>query len=375
MPSRAVKLETDAVEPSGAFAAHLSRYTLGQGTRQSPRRLKTKLEPTDSLLLPATDEQASVDLKASQSPAFVPTKLAEVASPRPSPGKRRRSAKELEEIALLEPVPDRLAPGIQLCFCGINPGRISSLVGFHYGNTARNSFYNCLHFSGLTERLLVPSESVDLPTEYGYGITDLCPRPSPGMDDVATSEFSEGVPVLLQKLATYRPKLLFFVGVGIAAIFFKGLNIGAPQRIAAAKAWKGWSQWPDQTARPALTGLQPFSLQFDDGSLCYVYVAVSTSHRAAGIREPAKTAMFNEARIILAHLKGDQPDDMVEAALANTTPSGWQFQLEVARTRAQPSGLSLRSALNRQACETHELAPSQRAVSNLRKAPMPARQH
>src|SRR5207237_2147978 len=52
-------------------------------------------------------------------------------------------------------VPDVLAPGLRVVFCGINPGRVSAAAGAHFAN-ARNDFWRLLHDAGLTDRLLTP---------------------------------------------------------------------------------------------------------------------------------------------------------------------------------------------------------------------------
>ena len=61
-------------------------------------------------------------------------------------------------------VPDVLAPGLDVVFCGINPGRVSAAAGAHFANP-RNDFWRLLHDAGFTPRLLRPDEQFELPKE------------------------------------------------------------------------------------------------------------------------------------------------------------------------------------------------------------------
>jgi hypothetical protein len=42
------------------------------------------------------------------------------------------------------PIPDVLAPGLRVLFCGINPGRVSAAAAAHFANP-RNDFWRLLH--------------------------------------------------------------------------------------------------------------------------------------------------------------------------------------------------------------------------------------
>ena len=58
-------------------------------------------------------------------------------------------------------LPDVLAPGLDVVFCGINPGRVSAAAGAHFANP-RNDFWRLLHETGFTPRLLDPQEQQEL---------------------------------------------------------------------------------------------------------------------------------------------------------------------------------------------------------------------
>ena len=58
-------------------------------------------------------------------------------------------------------VPDVLAPGLRVVFCGINPGRVSAAAHAHFANP-RNDFWRLLHAARFTSRLYEPSEQFEL---------------------------------------------------------------------------------------------------------------------------------------------------------------------------------------------------------------------
>ena len=53
-------------------------------------------------------------------------------------------------------VPDILAPGLRVVFCGINPSLYSAAVGHHFARPG-NRFWPALHGAGFTDRLLLPN--------------------------------------------------------------------------------------------------------------------------------------------------------------------------------------------------------------------------
>jgi double-stranded uracil-DNA glycosylase len=49
-------------------------------------------------------------------------------------------------------VPDVIAPGLRVLFCGINPGLYSGATGHHFARPG-NRFWRTLHQAGFTEEL------------------------------------------------------------------------------------------------------------------------------------------------------------------------------------------------------------------------------
>ncbi|MFR9676457.1 G/U mismatch-specific DNA glycosylase [Streptomyces sp. TR06-5] len=108
-------------------------------------------------------------------------------------------------------MPDILANGLRVLFCGINPGLWSAATGHHFARPG-NRFWPVLHRSGFTPRQLAPHEEREL-LEYGLGITNLVARASARADELTRAEYVDGGRVLERKVARHRPRWLAVVGV------------------------------------------------------------------------------------------------------------------------------------------------------------------
>ena len=109
-------------------------------------------------------------------------------------------------------LPDLIAPGLSILFCGINPGLYSAAVGYHFARPG-NRFWPTLHRAGITERLLTPAEGREL-LQYGCGITDLVARSSASAAELTTDELIGGRQRLLEKVKRYAPRCLAILGSG-----------------------------------------------------------------------------------------------------------------------------------------------------------------
>jgi double-stranded uracil-DNA glycosylase len=107
-------------------------------------------------------------------------------------------------------VPDVLAPGLRVIFCGINPGHWSAAAGAHFANP-RNDFWRLLNDAGFTPRLLAPEEQHELPA-LGYGLTNAAFRTTRGSSDLRRADFA-GAAERLERLAEeLGPAWIGFVG-------------------------------------------------------------------------------------------------------------------------------------------------------------------
>jgi double-stranded uracil-DNA glycosylase len=106
---------------------------------------------------------------------------------------------------------DRIAAGLQVLFVGINPGIRSAQTGHHFAGFS-NRFWKLLFDSRLVPEPIGCADDVRLP-EWGYGITNLIARPSPGIDDLRPQEYVQGWSVLDRKIRRYHPEIVALVGV------------------------------------------------------------------------------------------------------------------------------------------------------------------
>jgi double-stranded uracil-DNA glycosylase len=106
---------------------------------------------------------------------------------------------------------DRIRPGLRVLFVGINPGVRSATTGHHFAGYS-NRFWKLLWESRLVPEPMTFEHDDRLP-EFGFGITNLVARPSPGIDALLPSEYLEGWKVLERKIRRYRPEIVALVGV------------------------------------------------------------------------------------------------------------------------------------------------------------------
>jgi double-stranded uracil-DNA glycosylase len=108
---------------------------------------------------------------------------------------------------------DRIAPGLRALFVGINPGVRSAQTGHHFAGFS-NRFWKLLFESGLVSEPIT-YEDDDRLVEWGYGITNLIARPTPGINDLRPAEYTAGWRILNRKIARVRPEVLAIVGVTV----------------------------------------------------------------------------------------------------------------------------------------------------------------
>jgi double-stranded uracil-DNA glycosylase len=107
-------------------------------------------------------------------------------------------------------VPDVLAPGLRVVFCGINPGRASAAAGAHFANP-RNDFWRLLHAAGFSPRELEPAEQWEALAE-GVGLTNAAFRTTPGSGDLRRGDFTGAAERLEALAADLHPGWIAFVG-------------------------------------------------------------------------------------------------------------------------------------------------------------------
>ena len=135
-------------------------------------------------------------------------------------------------------VPDVIGPGLQVLFCGINPGLYTAAVGHHFARPG-NSFWPALYQSGFTTRLLSPfAERELLPLQLG--VTNVVARATAAASELTKEDFIKGGRRLRAKVRRYRPRIVAVLGVGAYREAFarpKAVIGEQDERLADARVW------------------------------------------------------------------------------------------------------------------------------------------
>jgi TDG/mug DNA glycosylase family protein len=129
----------------------------------------------------------------------------------------RPTAAELR-AAVGRTIPDVIAPGLRVLFCGINPGLWSAWSGHHFARPG-NRFWPALHRSGFTPRQLRPAEQ-HLLLGNGLGVTNVVARGSARADELTRTELIDGGRQLTERVQRYAPAWLAVLGIGAYRVAF-----------------------------------------------------------------------------------------------------------------------------------------------------------
>ena len=113
-----------------------------------------------------------------------------------------------------------------MLFVGINPGIRSAATGHHFAGYS-NRFWKLLYESKLVPEPIDWRSDDRLPA-WGFGITNLVPRDTPGIDTLRRDECEAGVDVLRRKVRRFRPEVVAFVGVSLYRWIFPTKDPVAP---------------------------------------------------------------------------------------------------------------------------------------------------
>jgi len=136
-----------------------------------------------------------------------------------SRSRRARSSPRIGDTPPLKPLTDRIGTNVRVLFVGINPGIRSSLTGHHFAGYS-NRFWKLLYESGLVPEPITYADDRRLP-DFGFGITNLVPRPTPGIDTLRREEYAAGARALRRKTRRVRPAVVAFVGVTLFRSVFE----------------------------------------------------------------------------------------------------------------------------------------------------------
>ena len=151
---------------------------------------------------------------------------------------QRRPTRDDLAAAYGRRVPDLIAPGLQVLFCGINPSLYSAATGHHFARPG-NRFWPALYGAGFTERLLKPWEE-ELLLKEGVGITNLVSRATATAAELTDDELREGRRRLARRVRRYRPRCVAVVGIGAYRVAFDQPRAGIGrqlERLETATVW------------------------------------------------------------------------------------------------------------------------------------------
>lgn len=140
--------------------------------------------------------------------------------------------------AVTRGTPDLIVPGLDVLFCGINPGLYSAAVGHHFARPG-NRFWPALFAAGFTPRLFTGFDDAEL-LQLGCGLTNIVKRSSARAEEVTRDELRAGATKLRRKLLRYRPRFLAVVGFGAFRTAFERPRAVAgpqPERIGDTTVW------------------------------------------------------------------------------------------------------------------------------------------
>jgi TDG/mug DNA glycosylase family protein len=150
---------------------------------------------------------------------------------------RRPTRDELEAARSLL-LDDVLTPGLDVVFCGINPGLYTAWAGHHFARPG-NRFWKALAQGGFTPHVLHPSEQGRLPA-MGIGITNLVARTTARADELTGAELRQGGAALRQKIAAFSPRWLAMLGVTAYRVAFGDPQAAVGPQAAAIGATRVW---------------------------------------------------------------------------------------------------------------------------------------
>ena len=150
---------------------------------------------------------------------------------------KKPTADELRN-AITRIVPDLIRPGLDVLFCGINPGLYSGATGYHFARPG-NRFWPALYASGFTDRLLKPDDEKEL-LALGFGVTALVRRTTATAAELSDEEYRAGRRALERKVQKYKPRWVAVVGLGAYRVGFDRPKAGVgrqEEKIAGAGLW------------------------------------------------------------------------------------------------------------------------------------------
>lgn len=133
-------------------------------------------------------------------------------------------------------VPDVLASGLRVVFCGTALGHESARQKAYYAHPG-NQFWGALYRCGFTPQRIAPADYADV-LRYGLGLTDLCKNAS-GNDHELPHGSLDGA-ALEKKILHYQPQWLAFTSKNAACAAFGAAALDYGQQTASLGKTRIW---------------------------------------------------------------------------------------------------------------------------------------
>ena len=179
---------------------------------------------------------------------------------------------------------DLVRPPVRVLFVGINPGIRSAAIGHHFAGYS-NQFWKLLFESHLVPEPIGTEDDHRL-LDWGYGLTNLITRATPGINTLRPQEYVAGEAALRLKVRRWEPTIVALVGVTLFRAIF---HVSPSTRVTC-----GWLR------QRTFEGAQVFVLPNPSGRNAHF------SHR--DMLKPYR-ALAGRVRRLAAHDEGVQMDD------------------------------------------------------------------
>ena len=180
-----------------------------------------------------------------------------------------------------------------MLFVGINPGVRSAITGHHFAGFS-NRFWKLLWDARLVPERVTFVDDDRLPA-WGYGITNLVARPSPGIDDLRPAEYLDGWRVLERKVARLQPAIVALIGVTLYRAVLPMLDDARP----VASAFRRKDRAAVSRTNESVLGLRPQTIR-----RARVYVLPNPSGRNANFSYDEMLAAYRGLARAVRQLSG-----------------------------------------------------------------------
>jgi TDG/mug DNA glycosylase family protein len=135
-------------------------------------------------------------------------------------------------------LPDILDHGLNVVFCGLNPGMDAAAAGHHFLGRG-NRFWTVLYLAGFTPHQIAPYDDENV-LRHGLGLTVAATRPTRRAAEIASDDYARAAPGLLGKLHFYQPRYVAFLGKAayLAVTGTRQVHWGDQEvRLGSARGW------------------------------------------------------------------------------------------------------------------------------------------